>query len=209
MTYQFHAPTREATPADLQRARQREELIRTELPRVRAAALAWRNGLAALLTGLVGFGLIKGRSDVSSLTHSFAIAVGVVLLAALIAGAAGAWWLMSAAHGLPSITATTRLGSRIAADHQEAARSALALRRGIAATLGCAALLVASVGATWYGPGEDAMVEVSTPSGVQCGSLLKLDPNDAVLTTDHGPVTYQRTEPATVQIGRPPCPTTP
>ncbi|WP_327398223.1 hypothetical protein [Streptomyces phaeochromogenes] len=35
-----------------------------ELGRVREVAVAWRIGLGAILAGLVGFGLIKGRSDV-------------------------------------------------------------------------------------------------------------------------------------------------
>ncbi|WP_405775566.1 hypothetical protein [Streptomyces sp. NBC_01538] len=205
MTYRFRAPGRPATPDDLHRARQRDELFRTELPRVRAAALAWRNGLAALLTGLLGFGLIKGRSDVSGLAQPYAVAVGALLLAALVVGAAGACWLMTAGHGLPSITTTARLGSRISTDHEEAVRAVAYLRRGIAATLGCAAILVAAVGMTWYGPGADPALQVTTPTGTQCGSLLRLGPGGAVLTTKAGPIPYAPTETITIRPGGPAC----
>lgn len=68
-------PGRPATAADLRAAQERDELLRTELPRVRQAATAWRNGLGALLAGLVGFGLIKGRSDVRELATGWAAAV--------------------------------------------------------------------------------------------------------------------------------------
>ncbi|MFD6553205.1 hypothetical protein [Streptomyces sp. NPDC058398] len=167
VTIEFRNSTRQVTPADLHQAQHRQHVLRTELPRVRPAALAWRNGLAALLAGLVGFGLVKGRSDVSGLDEHWAAAVGGLLLTALLLGASAAVWLMSAAHGLPRVLAVDRLPSRTAADHDEAVRSAKRLRRGIGATFGCAAALVAAVGATWYGP-PLLPVCVSPPRGVFC-----------------------------------------
>ncbi|MEV6633608.1 hypothetical protein AB0M54_22945 [Actinoplanes sp. NPDC051470] len=56
-----------ATLDDLRRVQHRDRLLRTELPRGREAATAWRNGLGALLTALIGFSLIKGRADVGQL----------------------------------------------------------------------------------------------------------------------------------------------
>ncbi len=52
--------------------------------------LAWRNGLAALLAGLIGFGLTKGRSDITQLGSLYAAIVGCLLVASLTAGAASA-----------------------------------------------------------------------------------------------------------------------
>lgn len=60
-----------AGPHDRRAARARLELLANELPRVRAAATGWRNGIAALLAGLIGFGLIKGRTDVGELAAPY------------------------------------------------------------------------------------------------------------------------------------------
>jgi hypothetical protein len=143
-----------ASPADLRVAQEREMLLRTELSRVRQAATAWRNGLGGLLAALVGFGLIRGRSDVTQLTQGWAVTVGVLLLTALLAGAGGALLLIRAAHGRPSVTSVHDLLPVLAADHIEAVESATALRRGIGLTLTCAALLITAVAITWYGPSD-------------------------------------------------------
>lgn len=180
---------RPATAADLHAAQERELLLRAELPRVRQAATAWRNGLGALLAGAVGFGLIKGRSDVRDLAPDWAAAVGGLLLAALVAGVVGALLLIRAAHGRPPVTDAQRIQPSRARDHVEALASTSALRWGIAATLGCGLLLVAAVGATWYGParGKPA-VQVSTPAGSFCGSVVRLERGILVLKTDAGEV---------------------
>ena len=145
---------RPATPSDLRTAQEHHRLLSTELPRVRDAAVAWRNGLGALLVALVSFSLIKGRSDIGQVAPGWAAVIGVLLLGALIIGATGALLLIRAAHGpLPS---PTRKPSPIrAADHREARSAARALRRGVAATVSCALLLAAAVGTTWYGPERD------------------------------------------------------
>src|SRR5512142_960470 len=100
-----------ATGHDLRAAQQQQRLLKTELPRVREAATAWRNGLGALLAALIGFGLVKGRSDVGQLAPGWAAAVGVVLLLALAAGAIGALLLLRAAHGSARATDTRDLRS--------------------------------------------------------------------------------------------------
>jgi hypothetical protein len=177
-----------ATPAHLRAAQERYRLLRTELQRVREAAVAWRNGLGALLAGLVGFGLIKGRSDIGQITPSWAAAVGLLLLSALIVGAVGALLLLRAAHGaLPS--ATRNPPPVLAGDHLEALASAVALRRGVAATILCALLLAVAVGATWYGPVRDGSVmRVTTPSGPVCGSVERLVSGILVLRTATGEI---------------------
>src|ERR687897_994973 len=86
-------------PSDRAVARAQLTLAKDYLVKVRAKALAWRNGLGALLVGLIGFGLIKGRTDVGELAASYATIVGLALLASLIAGALAAVWLLRAAHG--------------------------------------------------------------------------------------------------------------
>jgi hypothetical protein len=178
-----------ATESDLRAVQQRDRLLRDELPRVRAVAAAWRNGLGALLVGLIGFGLIKGRSDVGQLTPSWAAVVGAILLAALLVGAVGAVLLLRAAHGRPFATPAREMLSPPAADHVEAVTSAKALLWGMIATLGCVFLLVTAVGATWYGPEKSKpAVQVATGAGTVCGSVVRLTHGTLVLKTKAGEV---------------------
>ena len=188
-----------ATPDDLRAAQERDRLLSTELPRVRSAAAAWRNGLAGLLTALAGFSLIKGQSDISQLAVTWAIGAGVALLAAFLAGAAGALLLIRAANGQPAITHVRRLLTRTAADHEEALAAASALRGGIALTLACSAFLVTAVGLAWYAPPRIPGLQVTTPAGTLCGSLLQLSEGKLMIDTATGAVTLNQTQPSTVQ----------
>jgi hypothetical protein len=188
-----------ATPDDLRAAQERERLLGTELLRVRASAAAWRNGLAGLLTALAGFSLIKGQSDIDLLARTWAIGAGVALLAAFLAGAAGAVLLIRSANGRPGTAPVRRLLNRSAADHEEAVAAASALRAGIGLTLACSGLLVTAVGLTWYGPARIPALQITTPAGTQCGSLLQLSSGKLVIDTATGTVILDQTQPATIQ----------
>jgi hypothetical protein len=173
---------------DLRRAQFRLELLSTELPRVRAEAAAWRNGLGVLLAALIGFGLIKGRSDVSTLEAATAQIVGVLLALAVVVGAIGALRLLRASFGKPSVVDVKTLPPAPLYAHAEALDSARALRWGIGLTLGCAALLVAAVGVTWYGPANAGpQLAVDTGSTAACGSVTSVAGGYLVLDTSLGP----------------------
>jgi hypothetical protein len=177
-----------ATAEDLRSAQFRLELLNTELPRIRAEAAAWRNGLGVLLAALVGFGLIKGRSDVSTLDAAAAKAVGVLLALALVAGAVGALRLLRASFGKPSVVNVKSLPPAPLYAHSEALSSAEALRWGIRLTLACAVLLVAAVGVTWYGPpSATPQLAVDTGSAPACGSVTSVSGGYLVLDTSLGP----------------------
>ncbi|WP_125523892.1 hypothetical protein [Streptomyces sp. WAC 05379] len=168
-----------ARPADRRAARAQVRVQEGELDRVRAAAAGWRNGLGALLVGLVGFGLIKGRTDVGELARPYDTIVGGVLAAALIVGGISAWLLMRAAHGRATAVSTSEVVNRSANDPEaqalqdEALDSWTALRRGVFLAFGCAFLLCAAVATTWYGPPKDGpQVEVQWRNGVaRCGTV--------------------------------------
>jgi hypothetical protein len=104
------SPLKDADRAAIPASQAVQRLQRDALPRVRAAAVAWRNGLAGLLAGLLGFSLVKGRSDVSQLAWPWNVAVGVLLLAALMIGGYGATRLLWAAHGRPDLLDRRTLG---------------------------------------------------------------------------------------------------
>ncbi|MFB6786447.1 hypothetical protein ACFCWT_07140 [Streptomyces olivaceus] len=185
------APGRPAVAADRAAARRMRQALAEELPRVREAALAWRNGLAGLFLGLLGFGLVKGRTDVGELAAPYDALVGGMLLLSLVCGAVGALYLLRAAHGRPAATATS--GPRVSAaalyagDHVEAGRALRAMLRGVVLTLACGALLVTGVALTWYGPDkEEPRLLVRTPAGTECGEPLRTERGVLVLRTDTG-----------------------
>lgn len=182
-------PTRAANASDLRRLKEHREMLREAVPRVRAAALAWRNGLAALLAGLVGFGLVKGRSDVGQLADGWAVAVGLLLLAALVCGAVAATQLLLAAHGRPRVVDLEAMPPRAIQEQREAVDAAGQLRRGIVLTLLCTALLVAAVGATWYGPAKKSgLIRFQTQGAQVCGTVKRLSAGEAVIKTGDGEV---------------------
>ncbi|GHG32343.1 hypothetical protein [Streptomyces zaomyceticus] len=186
------------TPADLAAARRGRRLLREELPRVREAALAWRNGLGALLLGLIGFGLLKGRTDVGALAPPYGPLVGALLLGALLCGAAGGILLLRAAHGRPAASTVpdpvpgTLPAGPVTAGHAEALRAARALTRGVVATVGCAVLLTAAVALTWYGPAKEGpRIAVTTPAGTLCGEPLSTAGGRLRLKTETGERTVE------------------
>lgn len=183
------SPGGPASPADRGRAAAKQRLLRDDLARVREASLAWRNGLGALLAGVVGFGLVRGRSDIGALMSPWDALVGVLLLAALTFGAVGALHLFSAAHGRPSVAIFSRDTDRLS-EHGEAIRAARRLRSGIVLTFLCTSFLVAAVGVTWYGPQQqEPDVRLETPTGTVCGTVVQARPGSVTLMTGGGAVT--------------------
>ncbi|SOE08142.1 hypothetical protein [Streptomyces sp. Ag109_G2-15] len=186
-----------ATPADRHAGRLTRELLSGELARAREAALAWRNGLAALFVGLLGFGLIKGRTDVGKLASPYDALVGGALLLCLVFGTLGALLLLRAAHGAPT---GVRLPAGVPAaatalhlgDHMETRRTVRALTRGVVLTIACGAMLVTGVALTWYGPEKDGpRILVRTPSGDVCGKPVRTDAGRLLVKTDTGEVTVR------------------
>ncbi|MFF3877146.1 hypothetical protein [Streptomyces sp. NPDC001978] len=183
------SPGPPARPEHAARAHERYRILQTELPRLRAAAAAWRNGLAGLLAALVGFGLIKGRSEIDKVASPWHIVVGTILLFALLSGAVGALWLLRACNGDPASVPTSSLVTGVAADHCAALAGLRDLRRGIAGTLLCAALLVLAVAFTWYSPGrEGPKLRVQIPGALLCGSVEGVNRGRLTLRTDAGSV---------------------
>jgi hypothetical protein len=195
------SPGPDATPHDVLVAEAQLRVLSDELLRIRATALAWRNGLAALLAGLIGFGLIKGKSDVGQLASPWGAVVGILLGLSLIAGAIGAALLLRAAHGPPwAISAQSVVDDAVEdpegeADRVEALDSAQALGRGVALVYLCAAFLVAAVGVSWYGPAQDsASLLVVTHDGDRCGTVVRLANGVLTLKTSSGQIGISMTQ---------------
>ncbi|MFI2644447.1 hypothetical protein [Streptomyces sp. NPDC018610] len=181
-------------------ARQRHSALRTELPRVRAAALAWRNGVAGLLAALVGFGVIRGRSEIDKVAAPWDVVAGGLLLGALTVGAAGALWALRACHGPIGLTPVDSTTSAVTQDHVIAEAALLDLRRGIAGTLLCGALLVGAIAVTWYAPARsDPRLRLQLPGAVVCGTTAGTDHGTLTLKTDTGPVRVDLAQALTIQ----------
>ncbi|WP_329282296.1 hypothetical protein [Streptomyces sp. NBC_01451] len=178
------------TAAQVRRARSLRRALERELGRVREVAVAWRNGLGALLAGLIGFGLIRGRSDVGQLAPGWSVAAGVMLVAALSVGAVGAFCLLRAAHGRPYARRLSATGDATGRpveveDHDEALASARVLRAGITLTCLCTVLLVTAVGVTWYAPPRDPpglMIRQGTTT--LCGEVVSVRRGKVVVKID-------------------------
>ena len=102
----MNLPVRPGPPANvlhLMQAQNRDRALEQELAAVRTAATAWRNGLWALLAAVIGFGLIKGRSDISQLASPWNALSGALLLVSLACGVVASILLLRAAHGVPAL----------------------------------------------------------------------------------------------------------
>lgn len=180
-------PGQPAIPGDLLQAQERDRLLERELPAVREAAVAWRNGLGALLAAIVGFSLIKGRSDVSKLVSPWDAVAGVMLLAALINGAVAAVLLLRAAHGAPALQHLRTTSPGTAWAHAEAVRATHALRSGIRWFFAAVMCLVLAVAVTWYGPSADkAQLSVTVNGETVCGSVVAIRGSELDLETATG-----------------------
>ncbi|WP_327266098.1 hypothetical protein OG444_36200 [Streptomyces sp. NBC_01232] len=137
------------------------------------------------MAGLVGFGLIKGRTDVGQLDKPWAVAVGCLLLTALLCGAWGAYLLNRAAHGPLKPSPLGPRATRATVEHVEVGEALRALRHGIALTLSCTLFLVGALGATWYGPSaKPPAVELTTPAtGRLCGIVTRVAEGRLLLKT--------------------------
>jgi len=183
------------TAASRRRAEELRALDRSQLALVRATAEKWRNGLAALLALITAVGVVKGKGTVEDLAQPAKIAVGILMLLALITAAAGTLLAMKAAFGLP---ARRRLTG--AADELDVLRdrqvldAAHGLRWAIALTLVALALLAGAVGVNFYGPPADKPkqnLRVTTDSaGDVCGTVRSSTPGSVtaglvVVELDH------------------------
>lgn len=176
-----------------------QSALATELPSVRSAAGSWSKGVGAALAALLGFGLIKGPSDISALPHSTAVAVGILLVLALVVGAAAVGFLLRAQHGSvwPVRLRGLKSGQTAArlSDHAESHRAMRSLRVGLLLT-GLATLsLVAAVGTSWFGATSSTPVlkVVDSRGTTWCGEVTGSNAGSVSLKLDGGVVIVNTT----------------
>jgi hypothetical protein len=202
------APGPSARPQDRLAALNRQRAVAGELGRARALADSWRKGVAGLLLGVVGFSLIRGRSDISTLSPGFAMAAGISLAVAVVAGTVAAFLILRAAHGVPD--AVPVLGARRTdrtprskeaeprTEHDEAMMTVSALRGGLVWAAATMVGLLTAVGLTWYGPSKSspAVVVTQRSGAVWCGQVEQVAQREMTLKTQSGRISVDLHETA-------------
>lgn len=161
-------------------AARRRKALDAELALTRGRATSWAKGIGALLAAGLTFSLVKGRSELTDLAPGFAVAVGVLLIAAIAVATVAVYFLLSAAYG--------RLGDvpPETTDHTLAVQTMDDLRSGLRwAVLGVVVLLL-SVGVTWFGPAADGpSLQVVHAGGTSwCGEPIRTDGGILTLEVD-------------------------
>lgn len=140
-----------------------------ELALTRGRATNWAKGIGAVLVVGLAFSLVKGRTDLNDLDQGFAIAVGGLLLVAVVTACVAAVFLFRAAYGrLETVSGAVT-------DHKLAVQTIHDLRTGLWWALAGTALLLGAVGVTWYGPSADGpRLEVVDAGGTSwCGEPVR------------------------------------
>lgn len=161
-----------------------DALVKESLPAVRSMVAAWRTGLTALVT-LVTTGIIlKGRTDTTTLTMPWRIAVTLAIGVGLALAIVGLWHTLAAEVGartrLHTLDDIRRNYASVQA-YQVGQAAAAGRRLQTARTLVAAALglLLAGVLLTWWAPAAPATpaayLRVSRSGGSICGTLESAD----------------------------------
>ena len=158
-----------------------DALVKESLPAVRSMVAAWRTGLTALVT-LVTTGIIlKGRTDTTTLTPPWRIAVTLAIGVGLALAIVGLWHTLAAEVGartrLHTLDDIRRNYASVQA-YQVGQAAAAGRRLQTARTLVAAALglLLAGVLLTWWAPAAPAAyLRVSRSGGSICGTLESAD----------------------------------
>ncbi|MEU3252234.1 hypothetical protein [Streptomyces sp. NPDC006997] len=123
----------------------------------------------------------------AQLAPGWSAGAGVLLVAALAVGGAGAFCLPRAAHGRPyarRLSASDDPTGRPLEDDDEALASARFLRTGITLTCLCTVLLVTAVGVTWYAPPKDPpRLLIRQGTTTLCGEVVSARRGTVVVET--------------------------
>ncbi|MFF4038016.1 hypothetical protein [Streptomyces sp. NPDC001816] len=193
-----------STRSDRRWAELARELEFTRLPELRRQAEGWRTGLTGLTALLAVLVLLKGRDDLTGLPAWARGTATGLLVAAFVLLTTGSLLAVRAAHGTPE--REILLGGQALRrwTEQEVARVTRALAW---ASLCCVLGVILVVGAlvvAWGTTTSDSAthrVRVRTNTGVVCGELILVDPQQVAIRTETaGKISLPR---ATVQSVQP------
>lgn len=163
------------------------------LTRTKAAAMAWRNGLAGFITLLTSVLVLKG-ADLSAVAQPYRSVTIVCLLGGATLAIIGLWCALAAeapAEGRASLQAVVKKHKSVPAYLQDvafASQKKLRLARRFVA--GALILLLGGLAFWWVGPAESSLSKVritwvdNSVSRTDCGSLIPSLPNEIGLKTN-------------------------
>jgi hypothetical protein len=182
------------TAEQLNRAKAVAEAHAAELTDVRAAASKWQAGLAALTGGITLFGVVKSRSDLSSLASPFPAIAGVLLAAGLALSVAGGLYALRAANGMPQLFFTSDLDFD-ADDHRRAKSARGHLQTAVRCAVASLLAFAAALAIVWYAPSSDGprLKVIPIDGDAACGSVTSISGTSLALKTSDGPQNFDLT----------------
>ncbi|MET8988164.1 hypothetical protein ABZW49_22180 [Nonomuraea wenchangensis] len=140
------------TPLTRWRAERLQELRRTELEHMRKQGEQWRTGLAGFITVILTAALVSGRTLITGHRPGTQVVIGILMLAAILAGAIGIFLSTRAANGFPRRPRRLTTEDLILDDRLAARRGARDLRTSILAAGAGLLLFTAATAVVWFGP---------------------------------------------------------
>jgi hypothetical protein len=184
------APTggRAGTAAELALAKQLQATRAAEGNLVQASASKWQAGTAALLalvTGAVGVGL---RTTLITLEPAFAVAIGVLMLVALVMSITAALLGLYAAIGLPRLIKTAP-PTDPEANHRHVKTEWKMLLASITMTVVALVVLLIAMTLTWWAPAQPAgdLARIVAGTTTVCGNA-NVNGTELIVTAPDGSV---------------------
>ncbi|UOZ05554.1 hypothetical protein [Amycolatopsis sp. WQ 127309] len=112
----------------------------------------WRTGLAGFVTVILTVSLVSGRTPLTGHRTGTQIAIGVLMLAAVVATAAGIFLATRAANGFPSRPRRLTAEDLILDDRLAARRVAHDLRTAVLVSGAGLLLITVAAAVVWFGP---------------------------------------------------------
>jgi hypothetical protein len=183
------------TPDRLNYAKAVAKARATELTDVRAAASKWQAGLAALTGGITLFGIIKSRSDLSSLRNPYPALAGLLLATGLALSIAGGLFALRAANGMPQLFTTSTLDLETD-DHRRAVSARKHLRAAVFSAIASLVAFAAALAIVWFAPKADGprLKVIPTDGDTACGSVTSISGTTLVLKTSDGSQSFDLTK---------------
>ncbi len=188
------------SPSSLSAAQRAQELVASQLTGVRKAADSWRTGLLAVLGLVTTILVVKGRDSFKDLDSIAQYLIGGALGIALLLAAIGSWQAMRAAYGDPRPRTTDGV---LTWDYQDSAAAVVSLGWARRLLFGALLFIAVAVGLTWYWPAAASQPKVRADFGgdVACGTLVRADAHDIVITEDGSDKSYPITSLTSLKIG--------
>jgi hypothetical protein len=169
-------PTVAPTPEDLRWKKRVEDATYNALPNIRAASEKWAATISAVTGVFAIFALVKGRDDITKLSHGWEIAVASILAGATLLAVRAILLAAVAAQGTP---ARLRIDvSSVRELYERAARAAAdELRYSRILTVLATLLVATAIGLAWFAPepaegGPSNVLAFGTDGRVlACGTL--------------------------------------